>query len=200
MNYVFPHGEYLSWYGQYPQSSVVPGRLSCFGRIRAYKGVSALTEAFTANPDDALTLVLAGKPETDEFAAALRAAARSDDRIHLDLEMVSHDRLVSVVTESELVVLPYTFYNSGAIILALSLGRPVVAAACPALEELAEETGPNWVFSYEPPLTATTLCRVLSDVRSSLRADRAPLTDRDWTEQAGRLAAVYRTVAARFEP
>ncbi len=193
------HGHYRDWFAGYPRTAPIAGRLAYFGLIRRYKGVEDLIALFHALAEPELSLVVAGKPSTDELAAVLTEAAAGDPRIELDLRFLADADLVATVTAAQLVVLPYRFmHNSGATLTALSLDRPVLVPDTEVNRRLAAEVGPGWVTTYPDDLTAADL---IAAARAAATADRAPepdLSRRGWAD-AGRshLAAYRRAIAVR---
>lgn len=190
------HGHYRDWYATYPAASRVPGRLSYFGLIRPYKNVGRLIEVFRSLPDPEVSLVIAGKPATEELAAELRAAADGDPRIVLDLRFLSDEELVRVATEAELVVLAYQeMHNSGAMLAALSLDRPVLAPTNAVNTELADEVGAEWVLGYSGELTTDALATAL-DAAGRL-AGSPDLGAREWADCGRQHAEAYRAAVRR---
>ena len=129
---VAPHGHYRDWFAETTPTPAVPGRLLFFGRIRRYKGVHLLLAAFARLEDDRASLHVVGKTEDDELADDLRRAEAADHRITAIDDFVDDEVLSREVFESELVVLPFVeMTNSGSMLLALSLDRPVLVPRRP---------------------------------------------------------------------
>ena len=105
-----------------------------------------------------------------------------DDRITALLRFVSDEELVDEITSSSLVVLPYRekMHNSGVVLVALSLGRPVLVPASPTNQALRDEVGEQWIIQYEGELTPEILTRALQDVASRSPEAEPALSDRDW--------------------
>lgn len=189
------HGHYRDWYARYPEPEPVPGRIVFFGQIRGYKGVPALVEAFRQIPPDGngLTLRIAGAPSGDELAEAVRAAAGGDERVSLRFEFLSDADLVDEVGRAELVVLPYPeMHNSGGVLAALSLARPVLLPDNPVNRSLADEVGPGWLWRFDPPLTGADLLAAVEGWRAS-RPDGGPRLDRrDWAPAGRAHVVAYR--------
>ena len=158
---IVPHGHYRDWFARAPHVERVPGRLLHFGRVRPYKGLGSLLAAFSRLPGEAFSLRVVGKTEADHLAAELHAACDADPRITALDAYVSDEVLAREVYESELVVLPFTeTTNSGSLLLALSLDRPVLVPRSPIVDEIAAEVGPGWVLTYDGTLDADVLgCR-----------------------------------------
>jgi beta-1,4-mannosyltransferase len=189
---VILHGHYRDWFARFPQSGSVPGRLAYFGLIRPYKGVEDLIAAFRGLPDDGLSLTVSGKPRTPELTGELRAGAAGDDRITLELEYVSDERLAARVSEAELVVLPYReMHNSGAALAALSMSRPVLLPANAVNVELGDEMGPGWVLTYDGDPTTEVLRQGLAELAATERSPEPNLSRREWSETGRRHVEAY---------
>ena len=146
---VIPHGDYRTWFSGFPHPTAEAGRILYFGLIRPYKGVESLLGAFGSINDPTLTLRIAGKPVEPGLAAQIVAAGRSDERISADLTYIDDAQLAAEVGRSELVVLPYRdLQNSGSLLLALSLDRPVLVPDNDMTRELADEVGQSWIQRY----------------------------------------------------
>ena len=166
---VIPHGHYRHLLGTRPRPPRQPGRLLHFGILRPYKGVGALLEAFVAmdGTDDpggaATTLRVVGHPHPGQ-GEVVRAACMRDRRVSAVLRHVDDDELVAEIARAQLVVLPYLggMDNSGALIAALSLERPVLVPRSPTNTALDREVGPGWVHQYDGPVTAHVLRRALA--------------------------------------
>ncbi|EKU25047.1 glycosyltransferase [Xanthomonas graminis] len=175
------HGHYRDWYAAMPQPPRVPGRLLHFGLLRPYKGVETLVATLQALPDPALSLRIAGNPINAQIRAVVEQACAADPRISARLQYVEDEVLAREVAEAELVVLPYRqMHNSGTLLLALSLARPVLAPWSAANAAIAEEVGPGWVLLYQGELDAAQLADALAQAQR-LPADAVPnLSRRDW--------------------
>ena len=194
-----PHGHYRDWYTG-PRSPVVPGRLQYVGLVRRYKGVEALVEAFRSVPDDSLTLGIAGAASSAGLVAGITTLADGDPRITLRFGYLSDDELVAAVTASELVVLPYRFmHNSGTVLAALSLDRPVLAPDTPVNADLAAEAGPGWIHTFTGDLTGEAIEAALAAAREP-RAASPDLSAREWDDAGEAHLAVYRAALSRRGP
>ncbi len=191
---VIPHGHYVDWFADLVKSDRVPGRLACFGLIRPYKGMEDLLEAFEALADPASSLVIGGRPTDAPTAARLTGLARADTRVTLILRFLEDPELVRLVTEAELMVFPYLeLHNSGAVLVALSLARPVLVPRNAVTEALRAEVGQEWVRFYEGPITPRALGEALAAV-SGVGATGVPdLGRREWADAGQRHAEVYRS-------
>jgi glycosyltransferase involved in cell wall biosynthesis len=131
--------------------------------------------------------------------------ATGDPRVTTQLEFLPDEDLVRIAGAAELVVLPYReMHNSGGVLAALSLDRPVLSPDNDVNRRLAGEVGERWVQRFEPPLTAEILLDTLDRVQSEQAAapDETPdLSRRDWSRTAAQHVAAYRrAVALRRRP
>ncbi len=183
------HGHYRDWFAGMDVPPTVPGRLLYFGLIRPYKGVETLLDSFLAldparAPEAGLRIV--GHPANEALRRRITAACAADARIGALLAYVDDARLAHEIGQAELVVLPFRqMLNSGSLLLALSLDRPVLVPRNTANEALAAEVGPGWVHLYDGTLDADTLAAALAQVRSTPRAPRPDFSGREWGD-AGR--------------
>ena len=187
---VIPIGHYRDHYPHAAPSEPVRGRLLYFGLVRRYKGVLRLIDAFRDLSEPAATLRLLGQPNSEDLRQAIELASRDDPRIGVELRYIEDDSLVRNIGQAELVVLPYAqMHNSGALLLALSLDRPVVVPETPVTLALAEEVGPGWLMTYRGELTSAILSLGLQRARADQRRGRPNLEARNWQ----RVAALHRT-------
>ncbi|WP_232225429.1 glycosyltransferase family protein [Leucobacter salsicius] len=181
------HGHYRGWYAPCPRAIQKPGQLGTFGGIRRYKGMESFIDAFAqaVELDPVLTLRGGGKPSTQELANDLRRRTATLPGVTLHLDFLSDAELVDVVTSSDLIVLAYRFmHNSGSVLAALSLDRPVLVPRTDVNEALAAEVGAAWVIMYDGELDGDTLLRAWRSV--SELTGRPDLSRREW-DDAGRM-------------
>lgn len=153
---VIPHGSYV---GVYPagrpraqvraELDVAPDSFTflCFGDLRAYKEVELLLDAFAAADLPDATLVLAGGARSERLARLARDAER-DPRVCTRLGFVPETGVAELFAACDAAVLPRgDGGTSGSLILALSLGLPVVAARTRSYVELTEGEASGWLFT-----------------------------------------------------
>ena len=195
---VIPHGPFST--AVTPGSLDTPGRhrgprhLLFFGKIRPYKGVDLLLEAFAALPEELdVRLTVAGecgdKAQRDELMAL---AERSHGRAMLSLERVPDEEVTRLLQQADAMVLPYRHITtSGSGVLALCHGRPLVIPDLPALAELPDDA----VMRYDGTVhgLSDALARVaLADASVLDKMSAAALdfsADVSWSEIAARTHA-----------
>ncbi len=125
--------------------------LLLFGRLDAYKGSEDLLAAFGALDAPNLHLIVAGKqvaplePSLAELPASARARVSVRDGFIADAE------IPALFDLADFVVAPYReISTSGTVMLALSLGRPVIVPALPGILEWVRPGENGLVFAVPP--------------------------------------------------
>lgn len=186
------HGHYRDWFAARQVPPSVNRRLLCFGLIRPYKGVETLLEAFGELPDAGATLRIVGRPVGPAMRQAVEDACAADARISARLEYVADEVLAREIGEAQCVVLPYRdMQNSGALLLALSLARPVLVPRSDANAALALEVGEEWVRLYDGALDAEVLAATLRALSEPRRQSEPDLSGRDWPRLGMQHHATY---------
>jgi beta-1,4-mannosyltransferase len=190
---VIPHPHYRVWFANAPRSLPIKGRIGFFGQIREYKNVDSLLAAFGQIKDRSRTLSVRGSVADEALAQRLRHIASRDDRVTLKFGHVPDDELATMITECEVIVLPYKeLLNSGALMLALSLDRPVLVCASHLMTELASEVGEGWILPFSGELTGDVLDTALAMAATSARSARPNLDARGWPAIAQMHVNAYR--------
>lgn len=162
---VIPHGPYTA--AAEPDSSQTadagrqPRELLFFGKVRPYKGVDTLLEAFaTLPPELHAHLTVAGACDDRPLAAELtELASRSPGRVTLRLEWFPDAEASRLMHLADAMILPFReITTSGSAMLALSHGLPLVIPDLPGLAELPDDA----IFRYDG--TSQGLSGALSSV------------------------------------
>jgi beta-1,4-mannosyltransferase len=150
---VIPHPSYPLNIESIP--SPTRGSITSFGEVRPYRGYVELCEDFGRTAPRSTKLTIIGAGRSDSYARLLRAEVEKHDNVEwLDARLPDIE-LEGRIAESEAVVLRYNrVTNSGSVLLALSLHRPVVVPKSDAFVELATEVGPGWIHFYSGDLAA----------------------------------------------
>jgi glycosyltransferase involved in cell wall biosynthesis len=143
---VIPHGPFAKPaapdLARAPGDGRQPRQFLFLGKIRPYKGVDTLLEAFAALPAEPdARLTVAGECVDPSLAAQLaELAGRAPGRVTLRLEWVSDQEAARLLETADAVVLPYRrITTSGSAVLALGYGRPLVVPDLPGLAELPDD-------------------------------------------------------------
>jgi beta-1,4-mannosyltransferase len=192
---VIPHGHYRPVVKEHLGSTaaITPtGRLLFFGHIRRYKQVHTLIDAVAAAPGVRLRVV--GSPWDADYSASLRDQAQDEPRIDVDLGFLEESELYTEIALSSGIVLPYSdMANSGAALLALSVGRPVLVPATPSTEELRDEVGAAWVHLFEGEITTQA---VAAFAAAGVPDGEPDLEAREWSHVSELHDGFYRQLLA----
>jgi beta-1,4-mannosyltransferase len=165
---LIPHGTFAGVYppgrkraevrealGIRPESRV----FLAFGHVRAYKELSPLLEAFASTSDPHSRLIIAGLPMDDISVELIRAFSARDQRIIPMLEFIPESSVHELFDASDVAVVTRgDGGTSGALVLALSLKKPVIAADHPDYRELAGGGAAGWFFA---PGSAESLSKAM---------------------------------------
>jgi beta-1,4-mannosyltransferase len=202
---VTPHGSYVGVYPPGTGRAAARAELGigdervalCFGELRGYKDIDILVDAFSRLKTPGV-LVVAGYPKDKGLASLLHAAAARDSRICFRPRFVRDEQVADLFAAADVAVIPRgDGGTSGSLILALSLGLPVVAADCPTYRELLAEGEAGWLFAPGDPASLAQCLDVAfgaSDMELRTRAGRAAAqaAGLDWDQSARLLAALLR--------
>lgn len=180
-----------------PQVSPARPRLSAgttflmFGRMRAYKGLDLIRDAWPlvlARHPDARLLVV-GEGQTEALAAAALSGVRVDARWLAEAE------IPELILGADCLVLPYREASqSGVVPLAHALGVPVVVTPVGGLTEQVHDGIDGVVARAVTPAALAdamvTLCQPEERNRLAAGARATGLTLRDWSPQARALVAL----------
>ena len=194
------HGHYRSWFAEYPRPDPVAGRVVFFGKIRRYKNVEGLVSAFKGMSEaaPAPSLRVVGDPSTQRLVDSLRSIADGDARIEFRLGHVDDPDLVKEVGEASIVVLPYQeMHNSGSVLAALSMSRPVLVPDNKFNRALGDEVGGQWVIRYPGALTSEHLQDALHHTSARMVDGEPDLTRREWDTAGQRHLEAYRLAFGR---
>ena len=209
---VLAHGSYIGAYPPGRDRSAVREALDipasafvvlAFGMIRAYKGSSLLLDAFQRADIEDAVLIFAG-PALGAAAAPIEAAARQDPRIRTLLGYVEDEDVTGLFAAADVAAISrHDGGTSGAIILAMSMGVPVVTARLPAYEDLLGGGSAGWLF--EPGDSAAFAAALVAARTDPLAAERGREALRRaeglrWDETASGIAGLLGPSRARARP
>jgi beta-1,4-mannosyltransferase len=199
--WVAPHGNYV---GSYPEAGRDRSELRAglgipddafvfliFGQLRPYKRVDEAIRAFRALPGDAAHLLVAGAPFDEGVRERIQTAAGGDPQVHLRLGFVDDADVAALHVAADAAVIAYPeVFSSGALLLALSLGLPVVAPLESAAPEIASRPA---LEGFEPGgLTAALEAMAAASAEDRRSAAKAAADRQGWDRAAERVHAAYR--------
>lgn len=199
---VLPHGLLMPPPPRVPDRMDGPVTFLLFGKVKPYKGLDVLIEAFAALPahlQEQARLRVVGKPYMD-LAPLLALAERLGVRGRLDVEprFVRDDEMPGLFGPGVVAVFPYREIEaSGVLSIALACGRPVVASD---LGNFAETLTDGVEGHLVPPGDAAALAGAMAHLlrdrafAASCAAAARRLVDAvpGWDEIGRLTAGVYR--------
>ena len=165
------------------------------GNCRPYKNIHGLITTFRQVGGDA-RLLIAGRFLDPEYHRQVKALADGDERIRLLPDYVADDDMQDLLLACDCVVLPYAeILTSGAVMLPLTFGRPVISVRA---GQLADVVPPDVGILFDPH-DPDGLARALRDVRTR-RFDperiRAHARRFNWSESARTFVLALDAVAS----
>ena len=200
---VIPHPHYRAVYHSRETYAGGPFTFTSFGLIRPYKGFERLIRVFRSSEIEGAVLRISGAvavTESRQLVGEMIKLSQGDHRITLDFRELSRREVEDLVSESNVMVLPYhKIMNSGVAALALSLGRPILGPAGGCILDYYDKLGPEWVLMYDSELTARDLKIAFERFRK--RPERP--ADLSWMEPdriAAQILDVYERVLKTPRP
>lgn len=203
--HVVPHGNYIGCYRPARTREAERARLGIaegetvfafVGQIREYKNVDGLARAFRAAGLQRARLLIRGRPRGEAVDRAVRDACGDDPRIHYVAEFLADDELAAALLASDAVALPYhDCLTSGAALLAMSYGKPLVAPDRGCFRELVG-AGAVGLYPCEAPDGIERALRALAGDAAAREAAGAhnlrTAEAADWAGIAAQTARLYR--------
>jgi beta-1,4-mannosyltransferase len=165
-----------------------------FGHVTAYKRLDTFVAAFQSAGLQDAALVIAGLNQHEPSAQAVRAAAAEDPRIKPLLEFIPDERVAELFGASDAAIAPrQDGGTSGALVLALSLGVPVVAAEVATYTRVTDGETAGYLYTPWDEASMVSALRAAAadpaDARRRGEAGRAMVTGVTWEQLAARAAA-----------
>jgi len=177
----------------------------CFGQIKQNKGLEYLLQGFStvAEHFPQAKLVVAGRPWKVDMAPFHDLARRLgiENQTVFRSELIPEDEVHDYMMAADLLVLPYTrLYQSAALPLACSYGKPVVATTVGSIPEILEDGNTGYLV---PPRDAAALSNAMQEaLRDPVEAERRGRNARElmqqrysWNEFGKGLSEIIRSIS-----
>jgi glycosyltransferase involved in cell wall biosynthesis len=199
---VIPHGHYIDSYPDPPDRDFARQQLGVqkdsfvflvFGQIREYKGIDHLLDQLILL-DKELTLIVAGRGSIGNCVHDKARSSKVDLRIFC--EFIPDENVPVFFAAADVMGAPYRdVLTSGAVILGLSMGKPVVAPAIGCLPELINDGSG---ILYDPAEVNGLLAALVSICRADLSGKAAAAKKNaeqlNWTAIAKSTAVFYKEI------
>lgn len=166
----------------------------CFGRIKPYKGIEHLLNAFQLliQQDPTYRLIIAGEVQkgNEEYLDAIRLAAARElenGQVLLHARFIADEEMEVYLKAADVLVLPYNeIFQSGVLFLGYSFGLPVVATDVGSFREEIVEGKTGYLCRPREP---NDLARALetyfsSDLYLNLDSTRKAIIDHAATQHS----------------
>ncbi len=202
--HVIEHGSYIGIYKDEITREAARERIGLehndtvilfLGNIRPYKGLDDLITAFREVRQPGIKLLIAGKPLDDGIQGDIDTRCGNEADIVFLPSFIDDDDLQVYFRASDVVAFPYkTVLTSGAVILAMSFGKPCIAPDIGCISSAVTRSA-NYLYS---PVGLEGLRAALAkaiDDKDKLSAAGAENHDRakllDWNRIAAETAQLY---------
>jgi D-inositol-3-phosphate glycosyltransferase len=159
-----------------------------FGRIRPYKGIEYLLDAFhllLSDPEANYRLILAGEPKkgSEDYLNEIQKIVKRDfhqGEVIVRIQFIPDEEMEMYLKGADVLVLPYKeIFQSGVLFLAYSFGLPVVATDVGSFrEEIVEGSTGFLCKPGDPEDLAKAIERYFaSDLYKNLKVRRQELKD-----------------------
>jgi D-inositol-3-phosphate glycosyltransferase len=159
-----------------------------FGRIRPYKGVEYLLDAFRLLPTDVQVkyrLIVAGEPKkgSEDYLYQIRESVQRDfkeGQVILRIQFIPDEEMEVYLKGADVLVLPYKeIFQSGVLFLAYSFGLPVVATDVGSFREEIVEGSTGFLCQPGDPADLAKAIEIYfnSDLFKNLRVRRQEVKD-----------------------
>ncbi len=175
-----------------------------FGFIRKYKGIDILLEAIALIAPEKrknLRFTIAGKQYVKLDATDYKARARElgiEDCVKFISGHIPGNELPGLFGNTDFLLFPYrNIYGSGALLMAYSYEKPVIASDIPAFREETDDGRTGFLFESEnPQALAETILKAAScgpgQMEEYQAAIRGLVSEKyNWRKSAAKTAEVY---------
>lgn len=148
---IIPHGNYIRLYKNTLTMSDSRRKLNIsedeivflyFGQIRPYKGIIELVNSFKRLNHDKSKLLIVGKPIDKQITMDILEDCKNTNNIKNILEFIPDNDIQIYMNAADVVVLPYKdILTSGALLLAMSFGKPVIAPNIGCITDILDDKG-----------------------------------------------------------
>jgi len=184
-----------------------------FGRIRPYKGIEYLLDAFRlllADKEADYRLILAGEPKkgSEDYLNEIRQIVKRDfdqGQVIVRIQFIPDEEMEMYLKGADVLVLPYReIFQSGVLFLAYSFGLPVVATDVGSFREEIVEGSTGFLCKPGDPAELAKAIEkyFVSDLYKNLKVRRQELKDyaeanHSWRAVAESTCNAYATMLER---
>lgn len=205
-----PHGDYARFLHDHPPAHVLQTRRAMgladnaclvlhFGLVREYKGVDRLIAAAACMSLPNVRVLVAGHclPDIEQALRRQVVDCGAAHRVDLQFGHLENQRMSDLIAAADVVAFPYRhIYQSGALMLAMTYGKAILASDLPGFREYAQpDVEALYCDTADAATFAAALDRLAADpVRRCELGDAARQATESrygWPEIARQICAAY---------
>ena len=121
------------------------------GMVRPYKNIEILINAFINCNLANAQLLIVGKPQPFDYGKVLKEKASCCSNISFELQFIPNDEMYELLNLADILVMPYnkrSCLNSGAIYLAFSYGKTIIAPQIGTTLEFKNNINDMYLYDY----------------------------------------------------
>lgn len=126
--------------------------IMCMGMVRPYKNIEVLIKAFIHCNLASAQLLIVGKPQPYNYGEELKEMASCCSNISFVLQFIQNDEMYEILDLADIMVMPYnkrSCLNSGAMYLAFSYGKTVIAPPIGTALEFRNNSNDMYLYNYD---------------------------------------------------
>lgn len=179
-----------------------------FGQLRKYKGVAQLLKAASLIPEEyrkKIRIVIAGKQWKnldDTDYGALLDEYKLRDFVELNNDWIPDEAMSNYFNGADCCLFPYTnIYGSGALLMAYTFGKPVIASGIPAFIEETDNGRTGLLYDPKDDAALAKAIQTFTDLpKEKIEAMRTSIRDLcenkySWAVSAKSISEIYKKLA-----
>ncbi len=173
--HVIPHGNYIGMVKECEELDPTKDKLNLlfFGQIKEVKGLDILLRALgrLKKDDIKVHLTIAGKPWKTELTKYQQLIQQLGitEMVTTNFHYIPNEKVHQYYEQADLVVLPYRrIYQSGVLLMSMSMGRPVIASDLDSFKEVIEDGRNGFLFDQENDESLALKLKAIMDRKEDL--------------------------------
>lgn len=203
--FVIPHGNYKSVYDR-KNKQTVDTKLKksaggfvflFFGNIKAYKGVEDFISIFNElnKTHKHIKFIIAGECNDQRLLNHILAEQKNNSNIICHIGHIMDDDVLPLFYSANMVVFPFKrITTSGSILLALTLGKPIVVPKIDAISEIPSETGIFYQNNEELILKLNEVIKNQQSLKTMSQAAINYSSELNWDSIAKKTSDLYQSL------
>ena len=181
---VMPHGAYGEYAGKAVHTESTSDKFTFlqFGLIREYKGVDILLNSVAKLSPEVrkkVKIIIAGKQNKQQYLYDIEKEVENlqlSDCVELLIRRIEEEEIPDLFNNADCCLFPYkNIYGSGALLMAYTFGKPVIASDIPVFVEETDNGSTGLLFKSED---TQALANAITDFVMTTDAQRAEMINK----------------------